>query len=252
MIRKDAKDGLVDIHGNTVVWKYMDLPKFLNLVVNKKLFFANCASLTDQYEGLMPEVNKGIRKKWLASNTELSESEIDSQVEKDFLEIEERKKFTLLSCWSIDTEESYALWKIYLGGDRNGIAIRTTVKKLKDAIDLGGDSEDVYVGKVTYSDVIPKDFDFYHIITRKIPAYKYENELRLIIPRQFVHNDKEKIAKYPKGKGVHVDVDKLVDSIYVSPFSGKWFRSVLEQTLGKLNAQLVSRIESSGINEINS
>ncbi len=37
------------------------------------------------------------------------------------------KELVLINCWSINPHESYALWKIYLGGEKNGVAVRSTI-----------------------------------------------------------------------------------------------------------------------------
>ena len=43
-----------ELNGNRKIWRYMNLNKFLDLIINKHLFFTNISNLTDQHEGLLP------------------------------------------------------------------------------------------------------------------------------------------------------------------------------------------------------
>ena len=41
-------------HGNTIIWRYMGIDQFLQLLLYNNLFFSNITNLTDGYEGLLP------------------------------------------------------------------------------------------------------------------------------------------------------------------------------------------------------
>jgi hypothetical protein len=64
------------------------------------------------------------------------------------------KDLVLINCWSVNQYENYALWKIYLGGEKNGVAIKSTVSKLRKSVELGMDSYPAYSGPncATHSD----------------------------------------------------------------------------------------------------
>jgi hypothetical protein len=94
------------------------------------------------------------------------------------------RDYTLINRWSISSVESYPLWKIYLGGSKSGVAMRSTVSKLKKAIDGRSDSfnEDIFVGRVNYKDYIPEPkLTRFNLITIKNAFYKSEEEMRLFI-----------------------------------------------------------------------
>ena len=40
---------------NTIVWKYLDLSKFLDLLMSRKLFMSRSDKFQDQYEGTFSE-----------------------------------------------------------------------------------------------------------------------------------------------------------------------------------------------------
>lgn len=58
MIVKD--DRILKPHGNTVIWRYLGLEKFLDLLASNELFFTNAEKLTDKYEGVLPKRNEKI------------------------------------------------------------------------------------------------------------------------------------------------------------------------------------------------
>ena len=42
---------------DTVIWRYMDLPKLLSIISNNSLWFSRLDKLTDEYEGTVPFQN---------------------------------------------------------------------------------------------------------------------------------------------------------------------------------------------------
>lgn len=64
-------------HGNNIIWRYMGLDKFLDLIVNDRLFFGNADKLTDDYEVSLPksliERKKIELKKWGYSKRDIEE-----------------------------------------------------------------------------------------------------------------------------------------------------------------------------------
>ncbi len=161
------------------------------------------------------------------------------------------RELTLVNCWSIGRNESYALWKIYLAGAKSGVAIRTNISRIKKAIEIGKDSyrEDIYIGKVKYTDYLPEEaLTRFHLITTKREFYEYENEVRFFIlhyPRS------EGGAKPPydlkAGRYVKVDLDTLIDQIYLSPFVREWFEQSIKVLVNKIAPSLKNRIVTSAI-----
>lgn len=249
MIVKDKRIENIP-HGNTVIWKYLGLDKFLDLIVSKELFFTNAAKMTDKYEGLIPKRNQEyllhqIKKEGFS----LKNAEIESQFR--LQQINSLRKLTLLNCWTISQHESYALWKIYLGGAKTGVAIKTTVGKLTRAIKNGKDpfDEDIFISRVNYSDFIKdKPEDRFNVITTKNNFYEYEKELRLFI---FNYPLSEGGTKTPYnlaiGRRYKVDIQELIDEIYLSPFTGRWFDHTLNELIKKINPELSRKIKNSEI-----
>ena len=55
---------------DTIVWKYLDLSKFLDLLLSKKLFMSRSDKFEDQYEGTFSEPTYEEIKKLAADNPE--------------------------------------------------------------------------------------------------------------------------------------------------------------------------------------
>ena len=246
-------DKLKHPRGNKKIWRYMDLPKFLDLVTSGELYFANVSSMSDQYEGLLPQSNVREIKKILSGVASISEKESEAIANRSVENIRQFKKFTLVNCWSMHTIESFALWKIYLGVSGSGVAIRTNAKALVKS--LGDSGVDIQMGEVSYKNYIKEQPDILNITTRKSPFYSYEEELRLFIINQFelIKNEEleteMRIAKFPNGLKVPIDVNELIQEIYISPFMGDWFEEMLRKTLKEINPALVDKIKRSEIQD---
>ncbi|MBU0558175.1 MAG: hypothetical protein KJ799_03640 [Bacteroidetes bacterium] len=249
MIVKDKRIDKVP-HGNTVIWRYLSLDKFLDLIVSKELFFTNAAKMTDKYEGLIPKRNQEyLLKQIKKEGYSLKYAEIESQIR--LHQTNSLRELTLLNCWTISQHESYALWKIYLGGAKSGVAIKTTVGKLTRAIKNGKDpfDEDIFIAKVDYADFIKDEPENrFNVITTKNKFYEYENELRLFI---FHYPLSEGSLKPPYnlsiGRRLKVDIYELIDEIYLSPFTGRWFDNTMVELIKQINPDLRRKIKNSEI-----
>lgn len=243
MISKNKN--LIVPHGNLTIWRYMGLDKFLDLITTEQLFFTNAEKMTDKYEGVVPRKTLKSKRRRLEKLGK-DDRAINESLSRYDYEFSSLRNLTLLNCWSINQYESYALWKIYLGGSKSGVAIKTNVSKLKKAIDNGNDPyhEEIFLGKVEYNDYIPdKELTRWNIVTTKNQFYAFENELRLFI---FHYPLSEGGVKVPYdmsiGRRVRVDLDFLIEKIYLSPFAGTWFEKTFKDTVRKIRPNLVKRI----------
>jgi hypothetical protein len=161
-----------------------------------------------------------------------------------------------MSCWSLQRTESFALWKIYLGGNNPGAAIRTNYKGLTESI-IGGDK--IIVGKVAYGsnyfDVFKSDseqlFDD-HIVGFKYDAYAYESEVRAFCFKD-TRSEITAVPGFTLGPSatlsVAVDIDILIQEIHLSPWCGGWFHKTFKSMIEKFEPSLVDRIRFSNIDD---
>ena len=239
-------------HGSTIVWRYMSIEKFLDLLTHRRLFFTNAANFTDGYEvSLPPNIIKSKRKQLIEQG--FSGRDLEEEIAVFEFNNRPMRDLTLVNCWSIGRHESYALWKIYLGGGKAGVAIRTNFSRVKKSIIAGNDPipEDIYAGIVQYKDYLSEnDLSRFSLITTKREFYEYEQELRLFIlhyPRsEGGHKTPYSVSV---GRYVKVDLDLMVDQIYLSPFVAQWFGDSLNHIVSKVSPQLVSRLTVSSIRD---
>ena len=87
-------------------------------------------------------------------------------------------------CWHMNDYESIAMWDLYTNGV-DGVAISTTVAKLKRAVE--GIPEDCFIGTVEYTDHPTADtnstmpFGLLQPLFQKGMSYTHECEVRAII-----------------------------------------------------------------------
>ena len=239
--------------GNAIVWRYLGLEKFLDLLSHRRLFFTNALNLTDKYEISLPSNIVGAKRKEL-EKVGLSGRDLEEALAFFELSNQPMRELTLVNCWSLGQNESYALWKIYLGGSRAGVAIRTNLSRLKKGLAGGGDPfpEDIYIGKVQYRDFLPeKDLNRFRLITTKREFYEYEKELRLFI-LHFPRSEGGTKPPYKLGVGryVAVDLNIMIDKLYLSPFMPSWFKDSIRRILNKVAPFLEERVVSSDIRDV--
>jgi hypothetical protein len=248
------KDGPLEMPDReTPIWRYMDLAQFLDLITHRRLFFTNGSKLTDKHEGAIPDAIIASKRKDLESKGLSGRDLEDEMAVFQMFEADAMVDLALFNCWSAEEEESYALWKIYLEGQKLGFAVKSTVGRLLDSIDKGNDdySEDYFIGRVQYSEKLPDDLKHRLImLTRKMPFYKYENEIRLIIlnyPRS------EGGTKTPYsldvGRYVKVDTHELVEKAYLSPFAPEWFFDTIVPVVCAIDSEIRDRFADSRIRD---
>ena len=235
-------------HGNSTVWRYMNTWKLEQLLMDSSLFFPNANRLSDEHEISVPKsAEKKRRTELIASG--LSGRHLEEEMASFFWTTNPMKDLVLVNCWSISQHESYALWKIYLGGEHNGIAVKTTTNKLKKSIMLGNDPypEEFFLGKVKYKRYLTQDqLSRLSIITTKKPFYDFEKELRLFILNYPLSEGGTKPPyDLSKGRNVKVDLNTLIQEIYISPFADESYIKEIKGLLKKhkLKATLIKESE---------
>ena len=206
---------------DTIVWKYLDLSKFLDLLLSKKLFMSRSDKFEDQYEGTFSEPTfEEIRK--------LSENN------PEFLNYyKSHREKVVVSSWHINEYESFAMWQIFTQNSE-GLAIQSTTGRLQKALEAENKSKQ-YIGSVKYIDYkkeyIPFDDMFFPFMFKR-KSFQYEREIRIISDlsdSQLSIND---------GVKIDVDIDHLIEKIYIHPKSENWYKKLVIELVSKLGYQI--------------
>lgn len=222
-------------NNNYKVVKYLDLTKYISLLSNKALFFCRLDKLEDHFEGTTSDLGY---KKIKASLERIIDSPNDD-IEKQVVLWRQREKkdksLKCVSCWSKSEIESVALWKIYSSLD-SGIMITSSIDNLNKS--FINTNETVELSEIQYLDFKKDDFPIGNSnfpIIHKHKSYSFEEEVRLIYSVDYLLRDfdwsKEKIEF---GKNLSVNVNDLIDSVTLSPYSPSWFIKLVKDVTKKL------------------
>ena len=246
-------DAFEPVNGNRIIWRYMPLDKFLHLLLNRELTLVKASLFTDRNEFCAYLRAAEDRTGKLIAQGRLEEADkcCDRNLKIENA-IEGIKRKAFINCWSIGTEESYALWKIYLSGSASGVAIRTTVSKLKKSITSSNeDSISLYLGEVTYDHPkFDQEISDHHHILTKGHAYKYEEELRLYMIQETEEPWRKLSNSFTKGAhSISIDTETLIQEAVISPFCGEWFADTLKKVVDQSSPGLADRFKFSRIQD---
>ena len=215
MYKNNPNISLPDL--DTVVWKYLDLSKFLDLLMSRKLFMSRSDKFEDQYEGTFSEPTFEEIKKIAENNPE-------------FLDVyKTQRKNVVISSWHINEYESFAMWQIFTQNSE-GLAIQSTIGSLQDSLSIENQFEQ-HIGEINYIDYkkeyIPFDDDFFPFLFKR-KSFQYEREVR-IISNLSSHN-----LSINEGVKIDVDINKLIEKIYIHPKSENWYKNLVIQLVKQL------------------
>lgn len=200
----------------------MDFTKYVYLLSSKNLFFSKSDLLGDPYEGSKPRANIKFQP---AMYKDMPESML-KQLSRFTKWI---RQWTFVNCWHMNDFESAAMWKLYTKTNES-IAIQSTYKQLYDCL-----PENVFLGVVKYVDyetnIIPEGNSFSPFLHKR-KSFEHEQELRAIIqqlPKKIQYNE----LNTNTGEAIPINLENLVEAIYVSPESPKWFFNLVNDITKK-------------------
>jgi hypothetical protein len=211
----------------------MDFTKFVDLLETRSLYFCRVDLLSDRWEGSLTKTDIEER----ARSFEHVEEPLKQQMAVAFPTIFHQIRQTyFVNCWHLNVHESAAMWKLYLKS-HEGIAVRTNLARLSES--TGG--EELIVGKVRYIDYASdrafqnyeSDFAFC-----KRASFAYENEVRAlymnhgpVVENEFGMKVEKAPTDNPLGKRISVDLDALIEEVYVAPTSPDWITDLVRAVL---------------------
>ncbi len=219
-----------------LVWRYTDFPTFYGFLVNKSIYFKTLESYTDKHEGLLPPETIKDYHAIRYNKDYTTKKEADNWIQKELVNIASYKPFILSNSWNLGKGENYNMWKTYTRGAGEGVAIQTTVGNLRAQLAANTQFPYVYAGKVSYEPIPGNNIDQFTVSTHKREFYDNEKEYRVLVLHQFrFEKDKDgkeiRVPLYPDGTGFNFDPGALIDKVYISPFAGGWFESVLKSAI---------------------
>jgi hypothetical protein len=220
---------------NAYIWRFIDLPKFLDMLTTRSLYFTRGDKFDDPYECMPPDEYMEVVRR---GNSNLGgvnrQTRLFHYYRADYY----------INCWHMSPHESAGMWKLYAGVDA-GIAIKSTYSRLKCA--FCNSPERFFVGVTSYDhNTVFGSTNPFKFVMCKRPTFEHEREIRA-----FVWRDKESgpfppelasegpvtwpLPSRPGSAGIHLPVDlhQLIICIVLSPSSPPWMTGVLQNVLEK-------------------
>jgi hypothetical protein len=238
---------------DVLLWRYQDFPKFVSLLNSGELFFTRADNFEDSFEGargfnfqkdaiyeaLKPSLTLKAKSQLIAGGNDYpTDDEVETLVKDEMQALieqqEQKRQDYYVSCWHANERESEAMWKLYISAKNQGVAIQTTVERLCYSI-----GKPMYeVGKVKYiSYSTPLDVNSTPIWYKRT-AFLHENEVRAIF-----REPGKKVA----GLSVQMDLEMLIEKVYISPSASGWFANLVDSVLKKYG--LNKKVEHSKLDE---
>ena len=214
------------------IWHYFSLSKFLGLLRSSSLYLCRQDQFDDTFEGAMSKKDEAFFNQISPGMT--------NNMKGDTLGC------FYSNCWTKSEVDEYVMWNTY-ASLKDGVAIQTTTLNLISSLD-STDNRHVYVADVQYIDY-ESDYTFRrtggkaNMIPPRFSKRSYfaaEKELRVLY-----WDTDGKFDSTPIGLDFKVDLNTLIDSIFVSPNSYPWFRDVVEEVLLKYGIK--KEVKRSGI-----
>jgi len=213
---------------DSVIWRFLDLAKFISLLKERALFMTRADKFEDQFEGAVCALVDS--DKYDAALTDYYSEVFEGKavgeqlIENEHHSIQLIRKNSFLSCWFEGPFESIAMWRLYASGkDSKGVAIKSTIGGLKKAI-----GRPVEIGRIEYIDYSKEWPNANEALWRKRLSFEYEHEVRVRIITEGGLS-----STPPEYMSLPVDLDDLIESVYVSPMAESWFKDVVEDVLRK-------------------
>lgn len=241
---------------NVKIWRYMDSSKFMRLIDKHALFFIRVDQLDDKFEG---SYSKYMFDPAFEENaTPEQKKQLENQRTHYIAYNKTLRKMTFVNCWHMNEFESAAMWKLYLKST-DGVAIQSTYRRLADCFN-GYDETSVFIGTVSYKDyqkeAVPLStpenpyINMFYPFLHKRKSFAYEQELRAVITYnpsiigktyEDIPSPKVKAEYSTFGLNVPIDLDVLVEQVFVSPTAEKWFEDLVKSAMDKfgLNKKVV-------------
>ncbi len=134
-----------------------------------------------------------------------------------------------------------AMWKLYCDVNK-GLAIQSTFKNLDECLSKYEHADDIAIGMVNYDPSIEwhHEISIYRPFLHKRRSFRHEQELRAIFFHSHDDNNMKSEIDNPadtikdsKGILIPVDLDILIDKIYISPKAHMWFEKLVRTLLNK-------------------
>ena len=177
-------EGITPPEDDAILWHYMSLEKFVNILEKNSLFFTRADKFDDTFEGHVPRQIMSIYRSAISIYEKKHFGELSHSP--GLNSVRDLHKCVMCSCWHQGEHETMAMWEKYHMRN-SGIAIKTNLENLKNSLP---DRPDVFIGEIQYLDEhnqidvlenvsIPNLVHQPYFYKRK--PFEYEREVRVVV-----------------------------------------------------------------------
>ena len=222
---------------DSVIWRFLDLAKLISLLKEKALYMTRADKFEDQFEGAVCSLEDSDKydQALIDYYSECLEGRPVSEqlIENEHYAIRMIRKNSFLNCWFEGSYESIAMWKLYASGkEAKGVAIKTAIGRI------------VEIGRISYIDYSKEWPNANEALWRKRLSFEYEHEVRVR-----VITDGGLSPTPPEFMLLPVDLDLLIESVFVSPMAETWFKDLVVDVSQKygLNKEVHSTLDDKAL-----
>lgn len=212
---------------DVAVWRYMSIPKFIDLLRRSAVWLSRLDLLGDPFEGSFGEENWRFR-----AGNEATPAAITSPVPSG-----NSPQPLFVSCWHLSACESAAMWSIYApSGD--GVCVRSTYRRLLEG--LGGPDHRFHAGQVTYVDYsstfVPEEYVFSPAMHKRL-SFQHEREVR-VVTADWSPPVINSLSTGPRA-GFYLPLAmSAIDAVHVAPNSPDWLLEAVEELCSRFGSGL--------------
>lgn len=210
---------------DALVWRYMDLAKFIVLLDGHRLHLTRLDRMYDPYEG---------------APTRAIEDDPDAPPLEELRDILHRaRRATYINAWYLGEHESEAMWRLYCRGGQ-GVALQTRYARL---VETAAAHPDFYVGQVRYIDYDTERFpeaDLFSPLMHKRIAFAHEREVRLVAVLPAALDSANPPG--PAGIDIEWDPEAMVECVFIDPYADGYFAKAVEAVVEHLAPRLAEHV----------
>lgn len=223
-------------HDSEILWRYMDVGKFEDLVRSSTLYFSRPDRFIDPFEG---RFSLGNSERMSRSDQAFRQAyRIDDSSMAGYPEI--HRTVVFISCWHRNTRESSEMWRAYTSSPES-IVVTTSAKALRRFLPA---KIMKYAVKYAPLDFPRTEFSHNALFYYKPSAYRIENEFRLLRspePNESFYSNNPADAY----RRIQINTKKILHRVITHPAATQIFKERVDKFL--LDYLPCRRREDSGL-----
>lgn len=216
-----------------IIKRYINFEKFVYLL-KEGLFCPKSSLFEDQWEGMVAPLAE----------------RLDDDYINDFAKARE---WIYVTCWHMEPDESYAMWKIY-GEHEYSVCVETSSNKIDTLVEKHNSGVAAYSSEVKYCKPGDKhkyeignvlieqnafiknnlrawQFAMNHFTKHK--AYHFEEEYRVVIIDNAFNLDNLDLRNTLDGITLKINPKEIIGAVIISPRAKDWFSNIVQDILNK-------------------